>query len=40
MCGVVPPENGGDFQPQVLGLVAYAALIAYLIAHSCFGKKN
>ncbi|MBD5164077.1 MAG: oligopeptide transporter, OPT family [Bacteroidales bacterium] len=30
MCGVNPPENGGEFTPQVLGLVAYAALIGYL----------
>ena len=40
MCGVTPPANGGDFGPQVWGLVAYAALIAYLIIHSCLGKKN
>ena len=40
MCGVEPPKNGGDFLPQVLGLVAYAALIAYLILHPCLGKKN
>lgn len=30
MCGVNPPENGGDFAPQLLGLAAYAALICYL----------
>lgn len=39
MCGVTPPENGGDFGPQIFGLIAYAALIVYLIAHSCLGKK-
>ena len=40
MCGVEPPKNGGDILPQMLGLVAYAALIAYLILHPCLGKKN
>ena len=39
MCGVTPPENGSDFGPQIFGLIAYAALIVYLIAHSCLGKK-
>lgn len=29
-CGKSVPSNGGEFMPQVLGLVAYAALIAYL----------
>ncbi|MDE6469106.1 MAG: OPT/YSL family transporter, partial [Muribaculaceae bacterium] len=29
-CGKSVPSNGGEFVPQVLGLVAYAALIAYL----------
>ncbi len=30
MCGVPVPDNGMEFQPQILGLVAYAAIIAYL----------
>ncbi len=29
-CGVPVPKNGGEFRPQILGLVAYAALIAFL----------
>lgn len=29
-CGVPVPKNGGEFIPQILGLVAYAALIAFL----------
>ena len=40
MCGMPVPENGGEFQPQVLGLVAYAALIGYLIWHSCHIRKS
>jgi putative OPT family oligopeptide transporter len=39
MCGMPAPENGGEFMPQVLGLVAYAALIAYLYIASCRTKK-
>ncbi|MDE6527106.1 MAG: OPT/YSL family transporter, partial [Muribaculaceae bacterium] len=38
-CGAKVPSNGGDFVPQVLGLVAYAALIAYLYVASCKVKK-
>ncbi|MBD5182207.1 MAG: oligopeptide transporter, OPT family [Bacteroidales bacterium] len=34
MCGVQPPVNGGEFMPQILGLVAYAALICYLYTAS------
>lgn len=34
MCGVPKPENGEEFVPQVLGLVAYACLIGYFIWHS------
>ncbi len=30
MCGVPVPTNGDEFVPQILGLVAYAGLIAYL----------
>ena len=29
-CGFPVPSNGGEFIPQILGLVAYAALIAFL----------
>jgi putative OPT family oligopeptide transporter len=39
MCGMPAPENGEEFMPQVLGLVAYAALIAYLYIASCRTKK-
>lgn len=39
MCGKSVPENGGEFTPQILGLVAYAALIAYLYFDSCRAKK-
>lgn len=30
MCGVPVPDNGMEFQPQILGLVAYGLIIAYL----------
>lgn len=30
MCGVPVPSNGGEFMPQILGLVAYGLIIAYL----------
>jgi len=30
MCGVPVPENGGEFLQQILGIVAYAGIIAYL----------
>ena len=39
MCGVPLPENGSEFLPQVLGLVAYACLIAYIIIHSTRKSK-
>jgi putative OPT family oligopeptide transporter len=39
MCGVEAPTNGEEFMPQVLGLVAYAALIAYLYIASCRTQK-
>ena len=29
-CGMPVPKNGGEFTPQILGLVAYAAIIGYL----------
>ncbi|MDE6369080.1 MAG: OPT/YSL family transporter, partial [Muribaculaceae bacterium] len=34
MGGVTPPENGMDLNPQILGLVAYAALIAFFYFYS------
>lgn len=40
MCGVEPPTNGEEFTPQVLGVVAYLAIIAYLYFSSCSTKKN
>ncbi len=38
-CGVEVPTNGGEFTPQILGLVAYAALIAFLFSASCKAKN-
>ena len=40
MCGKSVPANGGEFVPQVLGIVAYAAIIAYLYLASVRGKKK
>lgn len=40
MCGHKAPENGMEFQPQVLGVVAYIAIIAYLIFDSLRAKAN
>jgi len=40
MCGKEVPTNGGEFTQQILGLVAYAAIIAYLYTASCRGKKD
>lgn len=39
MCGKEAPTNGGEFMPQVLGIVAYIAIIAYLFFDSCRAKK-
>lgn len=39
MCGKEAPTNGGEFMPQVLGIVAYVAIIAYLFFDSCRAKK-
>lgn len=40
MCGMPLPDNGMEFGPQVLGLVAYAAIIAFLyIGSTRVGKK-
>ncbi len=39
MCGKEVPSNGDEFVPQILGLVAYAAIIAYLYIDSCRAKK-
>lgn len=40
MCGHEVPSNGMEFNPQVLGIVAYAAIIAFLYISSCKAKKN
>ncbi|MDE6288549.1 MAG: OPT/YSL family transporter [Muribaculaceae bacterium] len=40
MCGVPVPENGMEFTPQVLGLVAYALLIGYLYFSSVRARKD
>lgn len=40
MCGVPVPENGGEFVPQVLGLVAYAAIIAFMYIASTRVNKR
>lgn len=39
MCGKKVPDNGGEFIPQVLGIVAYAAIIAYLYISARSAKK-
>ena len=40
MCGHEVPSNGMEFTPQVLGIVAYAAIIAFLYISACKAKKN
>lgn len=40
LCGVETPTNGLDFMPQILGLVAYAAIIIFLYAASCATDKK
>lgn len=39
MCGMEHPSNGMEFGPQVLGLVAYIAIIAFLYKGAVMGKK-
>ena len=39
MCGHKVPDNGGEFVPQILGLVAYAAIIIYLYFSAREEKK-
>jgi len=39
MCGKEQPTNGGDFMPQILGVVAYLAIIAYLYFDAMRAKK-
>ena len=34
MGGVTPPDNGMELNPQIAGLVAYAALIAFFYFYS------
>ena len=40
MCGWEVPDISGQLAPQIIGVIAYAALIAYLYIHSCMGKKR
>jgi len=40
LCGVEPPTNNGEFVPQVLGLIAYAALIVFVIRGSFSSTKR
>ncbi|MDE6269279.1 MAG: oligopeptide transporter, OPT family [Muribaculaceae bacterium] len=40
MCGKELPTGGMEFTPQILGLVAYAAIIAYLYYTSVSAKKD
>lgn len=39
MCGKEVPTNGMDFLPQILGLVAYGAIIGFLYFMSCKKAK-
>ena len=39
MCGFKVPGNGGEFTPQILGLIAYAGIMAYLYFASCRESK-
>lgn len=39
MCGMPVPTNGDEFIPQILGLVAYAAIIAYLYLSARSARK-
>lgn len=40
MCGKSVPSNGSELLPQLLGLVAYAAIILYLYFSARSAKKN
>lgn len=40
LCGVEPPTNNDEFMPQVLGLIAYAALIIFVIRGSFSSTKR
>lgn len=39
MCGMPVPTNGDEFIPQILGLVAYAAIIVYLYLSARSARK-
>ncbi len=39
LCGVDVPTNGGEFGPQIRGLIMYAALIVGMYLYSCRVKK-
>ncbi len=40
MCGWKVPDTGMELRPQLLGLVAYAAIICYLVFDSMRAKKH
>ncbi len=40
LCGVDVPTNGGEFGPQIRGLIMYAALIVGMYLYSCRVKKS
>lgn len=40
MCGKTPPTNGMDLVPQIIGIVAYVAIICYLYFDSRRGKPQ
>lgn len=40
MCGHEVPDNGNEFLPQILGIVAYAAIIMYLYWSAKAAKKS
>jgi hypothetical protein len=39
MLGKEVPNNGDEFMPQILGVVAYLCIIAYLYFNACRAKK-
>ena len=40
MCGVPMPGSGMDMTSQILGLVAYAAIIVFLYKGATMAKKH
>lgn len=39
MCGVPLPQGGDELTPQILGLLAYAAIIGFIYVASVRAKK-